>query len=477
MKNKNSILSIVISGVILFAGLVIAVVVFFVVQNVVKSWGVTKLPGVAIQEQSVAVNTPKAGETAVPLPAIEVVPDAGAPPAWDGASRVNILVLGLDYRDWIAGEGPPRSDTMMLLTIDPLSKSGGLLSIPRDLWVNIPGFNYGRINTAYMLGEGSKLPGGGPALAAKTVEALLGVPIHYYAQIDFSAFITFIDAIGGIKIEVTEPIKIDMLGDSPIITNKKQGKQNKGDRTVKVIKPGKYNFSGEMALAYARQRYTQGGDFDRAQRQQQVVMAIRDRMLQFDRLGILITEIPKIYQQVASGIHTNMTFDEAFRLGWLAKDIPMEKIKKGIIGKDQVIFAKSPDGTQDVLKPRPQELRALRDEVFASTQSISPIAQQGLELAVQSEQARIAVRNGSIGSGVAAQAGQYLSSIGLNVVETGDAEKPYSATTLIDYSGNPYTLRYLQQLLGISPRMLISQYTPNSAVDVAVVVGNDWRQP
>jgi LCP family protein required for cell wall assembly len=117
-----------------------------------------------------------------------------------------------------------------------------------------------------MLGEGSKLPGGGPALAAKTVEALLGVPIHYYAQIDFSAFITFIDAIGGIKIEVTEPIKIDMLGDSPIITNKKQGKQNKGDRTVKVIKPGKYNFSGEMALAYARQRYTQGGDFDRAQR-------------------------------------------------------------------------------------------------------------------------------------------------------------------------------------------------------------------
>jgi hypothetical protein len=206
-------------------------------------------------------------------------------------------------------------------------------------------------------------------------------------------------------------------------------------------------------------------------------MAIRDRMLQFDRLGILITEIPKIYQQVASGIHTNMTFDEAFRLGWLAKDIPMEKIKKGIIGKDQVIFAKSPDGTQDVLKPRPQELRALRDEVFASTQSISPIAQQGLELAVQSEQARIAVRNGSIGSGVAAQAGQYLSSIGLNVVETGDAEKPYSATTLIDYSGNPYTLRYLQQLLGISPRMLISQYTPNSAVDVAVVVGNDWRQP
>ncbi len=477
MKNKSSLIYYIISGAILILGLILAVVMFFVVQNVVKSWGVTKLPGIAIQEQPLAGEKQQPGETALPLPAIAAVPEAAAPPPWDGASRVNILVLGLDYRDWIAGEGPPRSDTMMLLTIVPLSKSGGMLSIPRDLWVNIPGFNYGRINTAYMLGEGSKLPGGGPALAAKTVEALLGVPVHYYAQIDFSAFITFIDAIGGIKIEVAQEMKIDMLGDDPIITNKKKGKQNKGDRTVKIIKPGKYNFSGEMALAYARQRYTQGGDFDRAQRQQQVIMAIRDRLLQFDSLGLLITEVRKIYQQVASGIHTNMSFDEAFRLGWLAKDIPMDRIKKGIIGKDQVIFAKSPDGTQDVLKPRPQEIRALRDEVFASTQSISPIAQQGLELAVQSEQAKISVRNGTMGSGLASQAGQYLASIGLNVVETGDAEKPYSATTLIDYTGNPYTSRYLQQLLGISPRMLVNQFTPGSPIDLAVVVGNDWRQP
>ena len=74
---------------------------------------------------------------------------------------------------------------MILLTIDPLTKTAGMLSIPRDMWVNIPGFGYSRINTAYSLGEGSKLPGGGPELARKTVEQFIGVPIQYYAQIDF----------------------------------------------------------------------------------------------------------------------------------------------------------------------------------------------------------------------------------------------------------------------------------------------------
>ena len=76
------------------------------------------------------------------------------PEPWDGASRVTLLVMGLDYRDWLAGEGPPRTDSMILLTLDPLNRTAGMLSIPRDLWVTIPGgFDNNRINTAYSLGE------------------------------------------------------------------------------------------------------------------------------------------------------------------------------------------------------------------------------------------------------------------------------------------------------------------------------------
>jgi anionic cell wall polymer biosynthesis LytR-Cps2A-Psr (LCP) family protein len=116
------------------------------------------------------------------------------PEPWDGVSRVNLLLMGLDYRDWEAGE-TPRTDTMMVLTLDPLNKTAGMVSIPRDLWVAIPGFDYGKINTAYYLGELYNLPGGGPGLAVRTVEELLGVPIQYYAQIDFQAFVDFIDNI------------------------------------------------------------------------------------------------------------------------------------------------------------------------------------------------------------------------------------------------------------------------------------------
>ena len=134
--------------------------------------GANNPEGLSINEQPFAnnpeinINTPlqsDKGPTAIP---------------WDGANRVTILVMGLDYRDW-EGEGPSRTDTMMLLTMDPVSRTAGILSIPRDLWVNIPGFDYGKINTAYFLGELYNLEGGGPGLAIKTVEELLGVDINY----------------------------------------------------------------------------------------------------------------------------------------------------------------------------------------------------------------------------------------------------------------------------------------------------------
>ena len=139
------------------------------------------------------------------LPMDQPLQSAEGPEAepWDGSSRVTVLVMGLDYRDWEAGE-IPRTDTMMLATIDPITKTAGLLSIPRDMWVTIPGFDHAKINTAYYLGEVYNLPGGGPALAVQTVEEFMGVQIDYYAQVDFAAFVKFIDEIGGLDLKVEE---------------------------------------------------------------------------------------------------------------------------------------------------------------------------------------------------------------------------------------------------------------------------------
>jgi anionic cell wall polymer biosynthesis LytR-Cps2A-Psr (LCP) family protein len=87
-----------------------------------------------------------------------------------------------------------------------------MLSIPRDMWVNVPAFGYSRINTAYSSGEGSGLPGGGPGLAMKTVEQFVGVPVHYYAQVDFGTFADFINYIGGVEVWVDEDLILDLVG-------------------------------------------------------------------------------------------------------------------------------------------------------------------------------------------------------------------------------------------------------------------------
>ncbi len=441
------------------AAVITAYLTFIFVRDLVSSWEMTSLPGISLS-QSQATSTPDASgvirDVQTPLQA----PSGPQPEPWDGASRVSVLVMGLDYRDWETNEGAPRTDTMILLTLDPLARTAGILSIPRDLWVNIPGgFNYGRINTAYSLGEAYKYPnGGGPGLAMATVEELLGVPIDYYAQIDFGAFIRFIDEIHGIKVNVKEKMKVDPLGDN----------------NVKTLKPGVQTLNGELALAYARTRKTEGGDFDRAERQQEVILAIRDRILSADILPTLIKNAPSLYQELSAGVNTNLTLEQAIKLAWLAQQIPEENIKRGVIGPpDQVLLAKSPEG-DEVLKPISEKIRQLRDSIFFESGPSSPVANMQPTEVIQAENARLRVLNGTATAGLAARTGDYLKGLGYNIAETGNAEQLYANTTLFDYTGKPYTLKFLTEQMNVSPNRIFSRYDPTSPIDVVVILGNDW---
>lgn len=417
-----------------------------------------------IQEfSSASDSTPALDEEGNPLPeaqatAASLVEISPSLKPWDGAGRVTILVLGLDYRDWATDEGPSRSDTMILMTLDPLSRTAGILSIPRDLWVSIPGFKNGKINTAYYLGDAYELPGGGPALAVKTVEELLGVPVNYFAQIDFSAFIRFIDEIGGVAVDVPENITVDLLG--------------KGFKTKKKLEPGRQVLPGEWALAYARARNSQGGDFDRAGRQQQVIMGIRDRMLEPELLPTMISKAPALYNELAAGIRTNLSLDQVIQLALLAQTIPDEAIQRGQIGKDSVLFAKSPDGL-DILIPVPDQIMLQRDLVFASS-GLGPETAGSAEDRLRAEAAKIGLYNGTSDPAVLSRTSEYLQGKGANLVQSAPANQAYSSTTIIDHSGNPFALRYLVDLLGISPFRIIFDFDPNSPVDVEVFLGNDW---
>ena len=419
------------------------------------SFNVAQIPGLAIQNNPTATPSGSNDPVATPLPTLSSGP---APVAWDGASPVTVLVMGLDYRDWEAGDGPPRTDTMILLTIDPLTKTAGMLNIPRDLWVSIPGFEYGRINTAYPLGISYDVPGGGPALAMQTIESLLGVPIDYYAIIDFYAFEQFIDQLGGINVHVPSEISVDPIGNNNTV----------------ILEEKDYLFDGPTALAYARARHTEGGDFDRAQRQQQVILAIKDRVIDLGPAEIA-SRAPALYNELSKGIHTNLSLDDAIRLGWLALDIPISSIQRGAIAPPKaVMLAKSPDGSQDILIPIPDQIRLIRDQVFASSSMANPVLTGGDDrMNMQSEGASIILSNGTYVEGLATDTQTYLQSQGANVVGTQNSD--YNTfTRIIDYTGNPYTDRFLVDLMNISPYNISLQYDPNSPVDVLVILGDDW---
>jgi LCP family protein required for cell wall assembly len=442
----------------LFAAGTTAYLTFAAVRGLVASWNSPEPPAPAVAPVEATPGLPEdlgeLGET--PLQP----DDRPDPKPWDGNSRVTILVMGLDQRDFEAGEGAPRSDTLMLLSLDPETRTAGMLSIPRDLWVSIPGFDSAKVNQAYRYGELYDVDGGGPGLAMATVEQLVGLEIDYYAQIDFGAFEQLIDELGGVKVDVPEEIAVDPLGDN----------------NNKVLQPGVQVLPGDLALAYARARDTAGGDFDRAARQQQVIMGIRDRVLSSELLPILIRRAPALYDTISSGVHTNLTLMQIVQLAWLAQQIQEENIHRGVIGPDQVTFSTSFDG-QDILQPLPEEIRLLADQVFTTTGPIGPAPTEeeaDPQSLMQEEAASISVLNGTRSTGLAAQTADYLKTQGFNVVEPGNADELYEQTTLLVYKGKPRTMQRLAELMAIPGDRIYYRQDDASPVDIVLLLGEDW---
>jgi LCP family protein required for cell wall assembly len=440
----------------LLAGVATVWLTFSAVKDLVSSWNLTSPPSMVLEnpqgaDASLPEELTNQGET--PLQS------SGGPPSvpWDGNSRVNVLVMGMDARD-AESDDIPRTDTMLLLSMDPESRTAGMLSIPRDLWVEIPGFDYSKINTAYRTGEVYNVPGRGPGLAISTVENLLGMQIDYYAIVDFHAFENFIDELGGVTVNVPEKIVVDPLG-----------KHN-----TETLKAGEHLMPGYLALAYARSRNSSGSDFDRAKRQQQVVMAIRDQILQAEMLPTLIKNSPAIYQSLSAGISSNLTLMQLVRMAWVAQQIPEENIRQGVIGVDQVDFAFSYDG-QDILRPLPDQILQLRDQIFSLSGPIGPMAPQGdTQTLVDEEYATVLVLNGTFTAGLASQTADYLRDAGLTVTEPGNADEYYEMTTIIDYTGNPHTVAMIEQLMSVAPENVFHRYDVSGPADLVVLAGQDW---
>ena len=453
----------------------LAITAFIVVSNFTQCWSFTNLPGIPPVHCGVTIEngsfTPEPGSTqeaALPAAPVEVAAPEVALPSWDGASRINILFIGLDERDLEENQGPPRTDSMIVFTIDPVSKTAGMLSIPRDMWVNIPGFGYSRINTAYPSGEGAQLPGGGPELAKKTVSQFLGVPIHYYVQVDFNVFTKLVDeliSIGGcIYVVPTEKMRLDPVGpglDKYILTPG-------GERKL---------CQGWKVLAYARDRHTSGGDADRARRQQEVVLALKEIIFLPENFPLFISRAPVMYNELSYGIKTDMAFDDALKLAVLGKDISVESIRTGVIDPQQgmAVFDNTTLNGEaaSILKPVMDKIRVLRDEIFTSTGPTSPLAQGDPGALMQQEEARVRIMDGTFTPGLDQRAGSVFQSYGMNVTEVAPSPEAYSQTIVVVYGPKLYTLKWLQSTFGLSNRQIRFSPDPNQTVDIEIRLGSD----
>ncbi len=418
---------------------------------------ITDSPGA----QPVIPSLPSETIPAAPTPAHTPTIQLPEPDPWDGQSRVTILLLGLDYADWEGTDrlGPPRSDAMLLLTIDPRKRSAGMLSIPRDLWVEIPNMlGMHKINTAHRFGEIYRLPGGGPGLAMRTVSQLLDVPINYYVTIDFYAFQALIDEVGGVEVEVASQIEVDPIGPENKVT----------------LEPGRQHMDGALALAYARNRYTAGDDFDRARRQQQVILALRDKVLSLDMLPRLVLRAPAIYSRLSEGVRTNLPLEDAVRLAWLAREIKAEDIQRAAIGVREITTGEGPDG-QAVYIPIPERIQAVRDSIFTTSQPgmSGPMTTEEL-IAAENAAVRIINESGNPQLGKATAA--YLREQGITVLEVVESDQPRARTRLIDQTHNPYTFRRLINLLRVNPGEVWIRLDYQAGADLTLLLGRDWAE-
>jgi LCP family protein required for cell wall assembly len=407
--------------------------------------------------ETLAPASPLAIKTVVPLEtAIPVTPmpkAASAASAQQPAAvrdqglvpptNINILLLGTDQRP---GQSNWRTDTIILLTINQQEKTVGMLTIPRDLYVNIPGIGKQRINTADFYGYYYHYPGGGPNLIKQTIEQNLGIRVHYFVRGGFDAFRRVIDLLGGIQVDVNCPLyEQDFYDDY-------------GHATLN-FQPGLQTMDGVTALRYARSRYTTN-DYDRGRRQRQVLLAMWDKATSLN----LLPKWPQLYEQISDSIQTDLGPTEMAALAYIGTQLKMDKIKSRAIDNRSTIPYVTPEGAQ-VLLPNPEKIHSVLVEFFA------PTTNQVDEAA--DENASILVVSGNLQA--ADVAATSLKRQGLNAVAGNDAVPLAPTSSITMYTNKPATASRLADLLHLAPSTILTASDASAPADIVVNLGRNYN--
>lgn len=261
--------------------------------------------------------------------------------------RINILLMGSDSR---VGALVSRTDTMMLLSVNLQEQTVSLLSIPRDLYVEIPGYGRDRLNTAFVHGADTDNgnPVAGAATVIETIEQTLGVSIDHYVLVNLRAVERTIDDMGGVDMYVPYTIS------DPTYINRETGEPL-------LITEGLNHFDGDTALRYVRTRH-QDSDFARSNRQQQLLLALRQKAL---NLGVaeMLARVPLLYQHIKSGVFTDLSLEDMVAMAQIGSDIPAENINTAVLNSDYVTSYRTEEGSH-VLLLIPEKVAPLIRQMF-----------------------------------------------------------------------------------------------------------------
>ena len=353
--------------------------------------------------------------------------------------RVNILLLGIDRRP--EEYGPSRTDTMILLSVDPKENTAAMLSIPRDLWVMIPEYGESRINVAHFAGDVRNYPGGGPALAKRTVSEILGVPVHYYVRVDFVGFEQLIDAIGGITIELESP--------------------------VPPFAVGVHHMDGETALKFARTRRG-SDDFHRMAHQQKVLMAALERVRSLD---FPLSTTLQMVSLVNDSIQTDLNLVEMVALATIANRIDENDIRRGLIDSSMTTTVVTAQGWM-VEIPHWDVILPMVEELLGEPEAWADDSPDLVRAGVTNLDRRIAIYNGTPEPGLAEAAADILGATGLNIVHTGEADHTdYAESEIIVRGEIEPPVDLLAVILGIPSEAIRQDPSMDAGVDIVVILG------
>ena len=380
----------------------------------------------------------------------------------------NILVIGIDdVKD------SKRSDTIMVININKSKHRVGVLSVPRDTYVELPKRGFTKINHAYAYG--------GVSMVKSAISRFLQIPITYYVVVDVKGVKEIVDRIGGVSVEVKKRLHyIDRAGNLFI-----------------DFEPGKQVLDGDQSIAYLRFRHDNQGDIGRIKRQQEFMQAMAQKVITSKQ----ILKLPQLIQDINKYVDTNLNVGQMFNLGLEIKDalqqghlkvntIPgsivlikgvsywkvdlpaaVKMINETIHGFNETEIADKSKSTYQTELGTAKKLTMTEVSTFMPKEEISPmIFPEGETIVVE-------VLNGNGIEGNATRMARYLKSKNIKVPRIGNAAHyKYPQTIIVDWKGKTVEALTLAKALNINPGYIITYYKPKKPLDITLVLGHDWEQ-